>query len=228
MAPRVHSPAPMSPSPPFVLALPAGARVSAFAEGCRAAALDFVNRVAPSGDKTVLADWLRGPYRAHVVVLARSRTRRIGAASVVPDALARLLGRARLEVGLGLMRVRDAVDGVGFGYSALAAGHVYRCQDAEGTAGWVPVAQPRMRLAERVLSLVAADYLLRPETYEASLVTCSACGRAFFDADRVAAGTCASHEGIEADERPPLRSDVRELSGARSPGGRQRPERAAG
>jgi hypothetical protein len=219
----------MPTSPPFVLALPAGARVAAFAEGCRAAALDFVNRVAASGDKTVLADWLRGPYRAHVVVLARSRTRRIGAASVVPDALARLLGRARLEVGLGLMRVRDAADGVGFGYSALAAGHVYRCQDGEGTAGWVPVAQPRMRLSERVLSLVAADYLLRPEAYETSLVTCSVCGRASFDADRVVAGTCGSHDHDDRPgERPPLQSDIRELSGPHADGRHGSPERAAG
>jgi hypothetical protein len=206
----------MSPSTPFVLALPARARVSTFAEGCRSAALDFVNRVALSGDKTVLAEWLRGPYRAHAFVLARSRTRRLGAASVVPDALARMLGRARLEVGLGLIRVRDAVDGVGFGYSALAAGHVYRCQDARGTPGWVPVAQPRMRLSERVLSLVAADYLLRPEDYETSLMTCSSCGRASFDASRVFAGTCAAHE---VDPRPVLESDIRELAGAGGGGG---------
>ena len=211
----------MSPSTPFVLALRSGARVHSFADGCRAAALDFVNRVALAGDKTVLADWLRGPYRQHAVVLARSQTRRMGAASVVPDALARLLGRARLEVGLGLMRVRDAVDGVGFGYSAISAGHVYRCQDAEGTAGWVPVAQPRMRLSERVLSLVAADYLLRPEAYETSLVTCSVCGRASFDSDRMDAGTCAEHA---QDVRPVLESDIRELAGA---GPWRQPERSA-
>jgi hypothetical protein len=218
----------MPTSPPFVLALPARARVAAFAEGCRATALDFVNRVATSGDKTVLAGWLRGPYRAHVVVLARSRTRRIGPASVMPDALARMLGRARLEVSLGLVRVRDAADGVGFGYSALAAGHVYRCQDGEGTAGWVPVAQPRMRLSERVLSLVAADYLLQPEAYETSLLTCSVCGRTFFDADRVTAGTCASHDRSEAGERPPLQSDIRELSGPFAHGRQGALERAVG
>jgi hypothetical protein len=195
----------MSTSPPFVLALPAGARVASFADGCRAAALDFVNHVAPSNDKALLADWLRGPYRAHVVTLVRSRTKRIGAATVVPRALARLLGQARFQVSLGLAAASDPVDGVSFGFSALAAGHVYRAQDAFGAPGWVPVGQPRMRLSDRVLSLVAADYLLRPEDYETAFMTCAVCGHAAFDAERVAEGTCAEHG------RRVLRSDIREL-----------------
>jgi hypothetical protein len=204
----------MSSPPPFVLALPAGARVASFADGCRAAALDFVNRVAPSNDKAVLADWLRGPYRAHVVTLARSRTRRMGAATVIPQALTRLLGQTRFQVILSLASASDPVDGVAFGYSALSAGHVYRAQDAYGAQGWVPVAQPRMRLADRVLSLVAADYLLRPVDYEGAFMTCAVCGRADFDLDRVADGTCAEHG------RRMLQSDIRDLvaqEGAENP-----------
>jgi hypothetical protein len=194
----------MSPTP-LVLALPSRSLVGPFTDGCRAAALDFVNRVALSGDKEQLADWLRGPYRAHVVTLARSRTHRMGAASVVPGALARLLAQARLDVGLGLLRVRDAEDGVGFGYSALAAGLVYRCQDVTGAQGWVPVAQPRMRLADRVLSLIAADYLLRSEDYETALFTCATCGLTAFDAARAKLGVCHAH----------AHSDIRELLPAR-------------
>ncbi|HEY6460430.1 MAG TPA: hypothetical protein VIY73_09770, partial [Polyangiaceae bacterium] len=121
---------------------------------------------------------------------------------VLPGVLTNLLAKTRLEVSLGLLRARDPADGVGFGYSALAAGHVYRCQDAEGAPGWVPVAQPRMRLADRVLSLVAADYLLRSEDYETALYTCSACGLTEFDASRAPVGVCRAH----------ARSDVRELS----------------
>ncbi|MGH7295229.1 MAG: hypothetical protein ACRELB_09860, partial [Polyangiaceae bacterium] len=165
-------------------------------------ALDFVNRVVTSDDKSVLAEWLRGPYRSHVVTLARSRTRRLGAAAVLPGALTTLLARTRLEVGLGLLRAKDPEDGVAFGYSALAAGHVYRCQDAAGAQGWVPVAQPRMRLADRVLSLVAADYLLRSDDYETALYTCAACGFTEFDAARAALGVCRAH----------AHSDVRELA----------------
>jgi hypothetical protein len=192
----------MPSSTPLVLALSARSRVRPFADGCRLAALDFVNRVAPSGDKAVLAEWLRGPYREHVVVLARSHTRRLTAASVMPGTLEKLLSQTRLDVGLGLLRARDPEDGVSFGYSALAAGHVYRCQDAEGAQGWVPVAHPRMRLADRVLSLVAADYLLRPEDYERALYTCVNCGLLEFDAKRAAIGVCRAH----------AHSDIRELA----------------
>jgi hypothetical protein len=192
----------MSSSPPLVLALPARSRVRSFADGCRLAALDFVNRVAPAADKAVLAEWLRGPYRAHVVVLARSRTRRMTAASVLPGTLEKLLSQTRLDVGLGLLRARDAEDGVSFAYSALAAGFVYRCQDADGAQGWVPVAHPRMRLADRVLSLVAADYLLRPDDYESALYTCANCGLVEFDPKRAALGVCRAH----------AHSDIRELA----------------
>jgi hypothetical protein len=192
----------MSSSTPLVLALPARSAVRSFVHGCRIAALDFVNRVAPSADKAVLAEWLHGPYRAHVVMLARSRTQRLAAANVVPGALAKLLSQARLDVGVALLRTRDPDDGVSFGYSALAAGLVYRCQDAGGAQGWVPVAQPRMRLADRVLSLIAADYLLRPEDYETALYTCAACGLVEFDARRAAIGVCRAH----------AHSDIRELA----------------
>lgn len=196
----------MSLQTPLVLALPSRSLVASFADGCRAAALDFVNRVAVSRDKEVLAEWLRGPYQEHVVMLARSRSRRMGAAHVVPGALEKLLAETRLEVSVGLLRARDVEDGVGFGYSALASGFVYRCQDQTGTAGWVPVAQPRMRLADRVLSLVAADYLLRSEDYETQLFTCATCGVTAFDAERAEIGVCGAH---------PLQSDIRELAPAR-------------
>jgi hypothetical protein len=192
----------MSQSTPLVLALSSQARVPTFADGCRAAALDFVNQVALTDDKAQLAAWLRGPYRAHSVALARSRTKRLTPARVVPGALAALLERTRYEVLLGMMRARETEDGIGFGFTALNAGHVYRCQDVDGTPGWVPVAQPRMRLADRVLSLVAADYLLRSDDYEASFYTCSACGLAEFDAERKALGICDAH----------AHSDIRELA----------------
>jgi hypothetical protein len=38
--------APTRSSPPLVLALPAAVRVGTFTEGCRAVALDFLNRVS--------------------------------------------------------------------------------------------------------------------------------------------------------------------------------------
>jgi hypothetical protein len=196
----------MSSPTPLVLALPARARVASFADGCRAAAFDFVNRVSLERDKASLAEWLRGPYRSHVVMLARSRTQRLGPASVVPGALERLLDRTRLEVGVGLLRARDPEDSVSFGFHALSAGLVYRCQDSRGDQGWVPVAHPRMRLAERVLSLVAADFLLRSDAYTA-LYTCQDCGFVEIDAECAKLGICRAHA-----HRPPANSEIRELS----------------
>ncbi len=189
-------------SSPLVMALPAGARVVTFAQGCRAAALDFVNRVGASRGKEQLVEWLRGPYRAHVVTIARASHRRINnRTSLRPSSVQKLLTRTREQVGATLLSLCDPEEGVTFGYDALAAGLVYRCQDETGAQGWVPVAQPRMRLLDRVLSLVAADHLLRAGDYESMLFQCSACEALAFDAERRTLGICGAH----------AHSDVREL-----------------
>ncbi len=193
----------MQPASPLILALPASASVATFADGCRAAALDFVNRVSVRADKQELADWLRGAYRTHAVAIAHAGTQRIDAASVLPGALQKLLAGARAEVMQALARIRGQEEGVAFGFEAMASALVYRCQDAAGAQGWVPVAHPRMRLAERVMSLVAADYLLRSDDYEQALFRCEACGLLAFDAQARAAGrACRAH----------ARSDIRELA----------------
>lgn len=189
-------------SSPLVMALPAGARVVTFADGCREAALDFVNSVALRASKEYLVEWLHGPYRAHVVTVARSTRRKMDRTSVLPAALAKLLAEARLQVMSTLLSLQDTDAGVGFGYEALASGLVYRCQDASGAQGWVPVAHPRMRLADRVLSLVAADHLLRAGDYESLLFQCSACELVAFDGERRAQGVCGAH----------ARSDIRGLA----------------
>jgi hypothetical protein len=186
--------------PPMLLALPRGATISAFADGCRSAVLDFVNRVSVRPDKAILADWLRGAYRSHVIAVSTMRTRRIDGSGVMPGALARLLTHSRLEVLSALELAKDPVEGVAFGYSALASGFLYRARDCEGVEGWVPVAQPRMRLTDRVLSLVAADHLLRSHDYETAMFECTRCEMLVFDAERYDGRVCAAHA-----------SDVREL-----------------
>src|SRR5579883_2046715 len=118
-------------SSPLVMALPAGARVVTFAEGCRAAALDFVNRVGASRGKEQLVEWLRGPYRSHVVTIARASHRVITRASVRPSSVQKLLTRTREQVGATMLSLSHPEEGVTFGYDALAAGLVYRCQDAK-------------------------------------------------------------------------------------------------
>jgi hypothetical protein len=209
MAPTVQVEALMTPS--MVLALPARAQMSPFADGCRAAALDFVNRVSVRADKHTLAQWLRGPYCRHVVALSPMRTRKVDASGLLRGALERLMVNARQQVSDAILAARDPGDGVAFGYSALAAGHVYRSRDVDGLEGWVPVSHPRMRLVDRVLSLVAADYLFRSDDYENALFACVRCENLVFDASRIEGRVCAAHQ-----------SDVRELV----PGAVADPERA--
>jgi hypothetical protein len=187
-------------TPSMVLALPAQAKMTPFADGCRAAVLDFVNRVSVRADKHTLAEWLRGPYRSHVVALSPMRTRKVDSSGLLRGMLERLMVNARQQVTEALLAARDPGEGVAFGYSALAAGHVYRSRDVEGIEGWVPVSHPRMRLVDRVMSLVAADYLLRSEDYESALFACVRCVNLVFDSSRAEGRTCAAHQ-----------SDVREL-----------------
>jgi len=181
---------------PLVLALPAGTSVRKFAEGCRNAALDFVNRVSAEPDKEGLVEWLSGPYRKHVVALAGSSgvpRVEISNSGVAPEVIAGLLTKVRREVLVTFARARDPEDAVNFAFSALSSGLVYRCQDAERTQGWVPVSLPRMRLVDRVFSLVAADFLMSGDDYEHALFTCTACGRVTFDAQAKSAGLCRDH-----------------------------------
>lgn len=51
---------------------------------------------------------------------------------------------------------------VAFTYAAMHDGRIERCCDATGRPGWLPIDRPNMRLTERVLSLVAVDYLAHP------------------------------------------------------------------
>ena len=186
----------------MVLALPARAQMTPFADGCRAAALDFVNRVSVRADKHALAEWLRGPYRAHVIALAPMRTRRIDSSGLMRGALERLIVNARREVTETLLSARDPGDGVAFGYTALAAGHVYRCRDIDGVEGWVPVSHPRMRLVDRVMSLVATDYLLRSDDYENALFACVRCETLVFDAGRAEGRVCPAHQSDVSELGP--------------------------
>lgn len=185
--------------PPLVLALSSRARVGTFADGCRAAALEFVNRVAWRGlDKEALASWLRGPYRAHVFAPARAVVPRIHARPIATGALGRLVALARTEAIRAVEQARD--DGPSFGFGALASGLVYRCQDVTGAQGWIPVSYPRMRLADRIVSLVAADYLLRPEDYESHVFRCTVCDALAFDAIARERGTCRAHATSDIEE----------------------------
>ena len=73
----------------------------------------------------------------------------------------------------------------------------------KGARVWVPVDLPRMRLTDRVTSLVAVDYLMRPQDYEHNAVVCIECGKTSFEDRGGGVRHCEEHQR----GRPPV-SDV--------------------
>jgi hypothetical protein len=182
-----------------VLTLPQQMNALSIADACRATALAFLNESDRWG-KAELAMWLMGPYAQLTQYISSSSRRRSGEqAPGVPllrDIDARMVDRviknAREEVIATLERTNDAEGGASFAFTMLSAGYVARCEDHGHVAGWVPTSDAR-RLADRVLSLLAADYLARPDTYESELVRCTQCQMIDFDAIARMRGICHRH-----------------------------------
>lgn len=182
-----------------ILTLPEKTGAIAIASVCRDTALEFVNDAERWG-KAELAMWLMGPY-AQVTQYVPSGASRLRAEGTRPIPLlreidARMVDRvirnARTEVLATLQRTMDPEGGASFAFSMLAAGFVVRCEDRQQVTGWVPTTDAR-RLADRVLSLLAADYLTRPTEYESDLSICSSCGTVDFDGASRLRGTCHRH-----------------------------------
>ena len=159
-----------------ILTLPEQTGALAIAEACREAATSFL-RESHRWGKAELAMWLLGPY-AVVAHHAPTYARRLNgeAARPLPPLLreidARMVERvieaAHTEVLQTLDGITDAQSASAFARRMFSAGFVAPCMDLRGTAGWVPTTDAR-RLADRVLSLFAADYLARPSTDESGL-----------------------------------------------------------
>jgi hypothetical protein len=182
-----------------VLTLPEQTGALAVADACRATALAFLNESRHWG-KAELAMWLMGPYGQLTQYVSPLSRRRSGEhAQPVPlmreiDArmVDRVIKNAYDEVMRTLERTRDAEGGASFAFSMLSSGFVARCEDRGRTAGWVPTTDAR-RLADRVLSLLAADYLSRPADYEQELSMCAMCRTVEFDAVSSARRICHRH-----------------------------------
>jgi hypothetical protein len=180
-----------------VLTLPEQTGAFAMAFACREAALSFVNESERWG-KAELAMWLMGPYSQctqHVTPIGQ----RDAGARPVPllreiDArmVERMVRTARLEVLDTLARLTDPESGASFAFATLASGFVVRCEDRHHVAGWAPTTAAR-RLADRVLSLVAADYLTGRGAYESTLSLCPVCQSVDFDSFARGRGLCHRH-----------------------------------
>ncbi len=186
----------LDPRPPVALA--DGVTAISIADACRDAIVSFVVGSATSWGKSGLAVWLGGPYR----LLVRHTPRVEGPprrSDVVPasvrtqlasQSVEGIVAGARQEV---LTTLRLAPENGSFARSSLHAGYVRRTRDASGRAGYAPVDHERMRLSDRVLSLAAVDYLMRPSDYLALLTVCKVCEKITFDPHTRARGLCQAH-----------------------------------
>lgn len=182
-----------------ILTLPDQTRSLAIACACRDVALSFLNE-APHWGKAELAMWLMGPYAQltrYVTVDTRKKTgEHVRPAPLLREIDVRMVERviksARDEVLATLARTVDIEGGASFAFTMLSAGFVARCEDKSGHQGWIPTTDAR-RLADRVMSLLAADYLTRPADYESELAVCSHCQTVEFDSVTRVRGICARH-----------------------------------
>jgi hypothetical protein len=149
-----------SPPPPPSCRLPRGVAILDVADACRRAAIDFMTDTPTS--QRALAAWQDGMYQSLVTIVEPDLRR----APLRTDAVLELPAFTRAYV-LGVMRglAYPPID-VSFTVAAMHDGWIERCCDGFGQTGWVPLDRPNMRLSERVLSLIAVDYLVRPEEWQ--------------------------------------------------------------
>lgn len=170
---------PKSSSGDTILLLPTHTTAAMLAEDCRDVALAFLDESENWG-KAQLAMWLIGPY-SRVTQMGQRLTKRAGdAPRPMPPLLRdidayrvdRLIASARERVIGVLMQMVDPQFSANFAFEMMNAGFVVRCEDQYGVAGWVPTNEAR-HLADRVLALIAVDYLMHPTDYDRQLSVCA-------------------------------------------------------
>ena len=165
-----------------VVTLPTGLTGPDIAKACREAAVAFIDESKHWG-KAELGMWLTGTYATLTRHASREKDAPVWPVPLLRDIdarhVARILESARAEIldSLALM----AKDGsASFVLRALIAGTVTRCEDGAREPAWAPTGEAP-RLADRVLSLFAVDYLGRPGDYETELCVCRQCETVTFD-----------------------------------------------
>lgn len=180
-----------------ILTLPRQTDAIAMAEMCREASVEFLNEGKRWG-KPELAMWLMGPYAQCTRYLGGERhksgqmARPVLLSEIDVRMVERVIGAAHEQVISELRKMRDDESSASFTFTMLANGFVARCQDDMGVSGFVPTSKP-VRLADRVLSLVAADYLTRPAEYDMEMSVCELCNCVDFDGVARMRGTCSRH-----------------------------------
>lgn len=153
-----------------ILSLPQIADASAVALACRVTARTFLEEGGRWG-KAQLGVWLMGPY-ATLTRLTSVEGPCVAVPARIPEVLPdldeatirRLIANARLTVTETVADIRYARTGASFALNTFSKGFVAAFEDRRGGVGWLPT-NHASTLTERVLSLVAADYLTRPADY---------------------------------------------------------------
>jgi hypothetical protein len=173
--------------------------VHEIADACRDTAVAFLNGAHSGWGKSDLAAWLLGPYGRATTFVRRIDSDRplddssVEARVVCPMALERVMDDARAEIIATIGTLGGPEEGVAFAFSSISRALVTRCGDELGELGWAPFPPRRLRLADRVLALVAVDYLARPLDYEDAFTVCTSCGLVSFDSTARARGSCRAH-----------------------------------
>jgi hypothetical protein len=169
---------------------------NALAGECREAGLAFLDGVLRGWDKSDLAAWLTGPYHR----VTQRRGERVTNPALFTDQnlvaverLEELMLRARVEVVTTLSEASRSGGSIVFVGEAIRRGGILPTRTSDDADAWAPVDVLRMRLTDRVLSLFAADYLIRPVDYASDLVACLACGAVAFDATARSSASCRAH-----------------------------------
>jgi hypothetical protein len=156
--------------------------VLSVADLARSALLGFLQGSNGEWSKRELAEWLVGPYRAAIQVTpcgtVRRRAKPPVGTSIEDGAVEGLLLRTRGRI-IEFLDDRASWEKSGFARYAVETGLIVGIQDRASGIGYAPAAFESMRLVDRVLSLLLADYLARPNDY-ASLVVCDDCGHVSF------------------------------------------------
>jgi len=160
--------------------LPNGTAVHEIADRCRRGVVEFVSGTAGGWSRVDLDLWLGAPYRsASGSFPGPSRSR-------APLALAEVEGVFETALMDAAEVVREMIASCArprmpaFVQLAVERGFVVGAQDTSGALGHVPVDDASMSLVDRVASLLAADFLTRPNDYR-SVSICEDCGAVSFE-----------------------------------------------
>jgi hypothetical protein len=159
------------------------------ARRCRSLALEFLS-AAPSWTKLDLASWLLEYGRLVWADADQASPVRAPAAPIRQEALRELVLRAHKRV----MEVLESANGPDIGspiiVHAFVSDLVVDCQHEDGKVSWAPFSRPGMSLADRVLSLLAADCLMSRDDYAKGLSVCHDCGRVSLACEQGADPNC--------------------------------------